>query len=134
MHDKIVGVTSKLPFLYYWICASGFTFLTEWIMFWLLFSYLFWIGRGWCPKFATGLDIINRHSPKVIKVIKLSFCKMILKWEDHFGKRTVWSLLYFLNYDYLWYLAQSQILGITLSTYMNIRRYFYLHMWHVRKF
>ena len=39
---------------------------------------------------------------------------MIPSWENHFGKTTVWSLMYFLNYSLLWYLAQSQILGITL--------------------
>ena len=31
--------------------------------------------RGWSPKFATGLNIINRHSSKSIKVTKLSFCQ-----------------------------------------------------------
>ena len=30
---------------------------------------------GWCIKFATGLNIIIRHSSKSIIVIKLSFCQ-----------------------------------------------------------
>ena len=39
---------------------------------------------------------------------------MIVTWGNHFGKRTVWSLIYFLNYSLLSYLAQSQILVISL--------------------
>ena len=36
---------------------------------------------------------------------------MIHSWEGHFGKRTEWSLIYFLIYAYLNILAQLQILG-----------------------
>ena len=45
---------------------------------------------------------------------------------DHFGKRTAWLLIYFLNYAYYDYLAQSQILGITLYfTYSMIFKDFF---------
>ena len=38
---------------------------------------------------------------------------------DHFGNRTAWSLLYFLNYTYYdIYLAQSQILVTTLYVWL----------------
>ena len=57
----------------------------------------------------------NKHSSKIIRVIKLSFCQNVPPMRHHFGKRTVWSLLYFLNYIcLLWYLSQSQIHRITL--------------------
>ena len=39
---------------------------------------------------------------------------MIPPWVNHFGKRTDWSLIYFLIYAYLNILAQSQILVISL--------------------
>ena len=39
---------------------------------------------------------------------------MVLSWGDHFDKRTVSSLTYFLNYSLLSYSAQSQILIISL--------------------
>ena len=29
------------------------------------------------------------------------FAKMILPWQNHVGKRTAWSLIYFLNYAWL---------------------------------
>ena len=50
--------------------------------------------RGWCIKFATGLNI--NYSSTSIKVTKLSFCQNDPPWVNHFGKRTVWSLMYFL--------------------------------------
>ena len=71
-------------------------------------------SRGWSPKFANGLNMIIGCSSKIIWVIRLLFAKMILLWGDHFGKRTVWSLIYFLNYSLISYLAQSQILVISL--------------------
>ena len=37
-----------------------------------------------------------------------------LNWAKYFCKRTVWSLIYFLNYSLSSYLAQSQILVISL--------------------
>ena len=39
------------------------------------FRRLLYVCRGWCIKFATGLNIINRQSSKSIRVIKLSFCQ-----------------------------------------------------------
>ena len=39
---------------------------------------------------------------------------MIPPLENHFGKITAWSLIYFLNYAQFDILAQSQILGLTL--------------------
>ena len=48
---------------------------------------------------------------------------MIPYKENHFGKTTVWSLIYFLNYSLLWYLAQSQILGITLYMQKIVKDY-----------
>ena len=42
------------------------------------------------------------------------FVKMIHSSGDHFGKRTEWSLIYFLIYAYLNILALSQILVISL--------------------
>ena len=44
-------------------------------------------------------------------------------WGDHFGKRTVWSLIYFLNYSLLSYLAQSQILVISLYVVLYTFKY-----------
>ena len=40
--------------------------------------------RGWCPKFATGLNIIISHSSKSVWVIKLSFCQNDLLIEESF--------------------------------------------------
>ena len=78
-------------------------------------TYLFSIHyRGWVPKFATGLIYQIRHSSKSKSVIKLSFGQNNPPWENHFGKITVWSLVYFLNYAQFDILAQSQILGLTL--------------------
>ena len=70
--------------------------------------------RGWCIKFATGLNTKIDIVQKVYKWSNCPFVKMILLRGDHFGKKTDWSLLYFLNYVYLWYVAQSQIWCTTL--------------------
>ena len=51
------------------------------------------------------------------KIYEWPFCpiaKTIHSWGNHFGKRTEWSLIYFLIYAYLNILAQSQILVISL--------------------
>ena len=51
------------------------------------------------------------------KIYEWPFCpfaKMIHSWENQFGKRTEWSVIYFLIYVYLNILAQSQILVISL--------------------
>ena len=42
----------------------------------------------------------NRHSSKSIRVTKLSFCQNDPPSYNHFGKRTAWSLICFLNYPY----------------------------------
>ena len=42
------------------------------------------------------------------------FAKLILGPENHFGKKTAWSLIYLLIYAYLNILAQSQILSNSL--------------------
>ena len=39
---------------------------------------------------------------------------MMPSWKSHFGKITAWSLIYFFNYSISSYLAQSQILVISL--------------------
>ena len=80
--------------------------------------------RGWVPKFATGLNIIIGIVQKVYEWSNCPFAKMIPKWENHFGKTTAWSLIYFFIYSLLWYLAQSQTLGLTLYV-INILRYKY---------
>ena len=53
--------------------------------------------RDWSPKFATELNVIIGCSSKSIWVTK-----MILPWGDYFGKRTVWSLEYFLSHVYFY--------------------------------
>ena len=50
-------------------------------------------SKGWFDEFETGLNIIIAI---VQKVTKPFFCQN----GDHFGQRTAWSLLYFLNYGY----------------------------------
>ena len=44
---------------------------------------------------------------------------MILPWGDHFGKRTVWSLIYFLNYAYF-YTSPSLIYGTPSTIYYEL--------------
>ena len=51
---------------------------------------------GWSQNFRLGYS----HSSKIIRVTKLSFCQIIPLGVHHFGKRTVWSLIYFLIYAY----------------------------------
>ena len=46
---------------------------------------------------------------------------MIPSWENHFGKITAWSLIYFLNYSLLSYLVQLQILVISLYFFLCIQ-------------
>ena len=52
------------------------------------------ICRDCCPKFATGLKCLNRHRSKNIWMTRLFFCQDGVPY----GKRTAWSLSYFLNY------------------------------------
>ena len=55
-------------------------------------------SRDWSPKFATGLNMMIGCSSKSIWVTRLLFCQNDSPmWGNHFGKRTVWSLIYFLN-------------------------------------
>ena len=44
--------------------------------------------RGWCPKFATGLNIIISIVQTALEWPGCYFAKMILPWGDHFGKKT----------------------------------------------
>ena len=55
----------------------------------------------------------NWHSSKSIRVTKLSFCQNDPLGVHHFGKRTAWSLIYFLIYAY-YNISQSQILVSSL--------------------
>ena len=76
-----------------------------------------------CPKFATVLNIrIGICSSKSIRVTKLCFClsDYHISWVNHFGKRTAFSLIYFLIYAYLNILAQSQVLSNSL--YQNFEQ------------
>ena len=70
--------------------------------------------RGWCPKFATGLKIIIGHSSRSKWVTNLLFCQ-----NDSPIRTSFWqidSLVTRILFELcqLWYLAQSEILGITL--------------------
>ena len=58
------------------------------------------VSRGWSPKFATGLNVMIGIDQKLSERPDCSFAKMMYYQGDHFGKRTAWSLLYFLNYAY----------------------------------
>ena len=58
------------------------------------------IHRGCFPKFANGLNNKIGIFQKVYVWPSCSFVKMISWWENHFGKRTAESLIYFLNYAY----------------------------------
>ena len=58
------------------------------------------IPRGWCPKFAPGLNIKIGIVQKVYVWSSCPSAKKIPPLENRFGKRTVWSLIYFLNYVY----------------------------------
>ena len=66
----------------------------------LLFSGAQLKDRGCFPKFANGLNIKIGIVQKVYEWPSCPFVKMIPWLENHFGKRTAWSLLYFLNYAY----------------------------------
>ena len=56
--------------------------------------------KGWCPKFASGPNIIIDIVQKVYEWSSCRFAKMIPRFEDLFGKIPAWSLIYFLNYAY----------------------------------
>ena len=118
---------SKSDFL----CVLHFGIWSTWTFDWLP-TYLTWTvvdiwlttylphlvhvvcERPLIPKFATGLKCLNRYRSKSIWVIILSLCQNDSLMGYHFGKRTEWSLIYFLIYANLNILAQSQILVISL--------------------
>ena len=58
------------------------------------------VFKGWCDEFETAVNIIIAIVQKVYKLSSCPLAKMISLGVHHFGKRTVWSLLYFLNYGY----------------------------------
>ena len=54
--------------------------------------------RVWCPKFAPWLNIKLDIVQKVYEWSSCPFAKKIPPQENHFGQRTVSSLIYFFNY------------------------------------
>ena len=69
---------------------------------------------GWVPKFATGLNIIIGCRSKSIWVTRLLFCQNDSPiWGSFWQKDSLITHILF-ELCLLWYLAQSQILGITL--------------------
>ena len=71
--------------------------------------------KDWCPKFATGLNTIIGCISKSIWVTKWLFCQnYLLIGESFWQNNNLVTHIFFLKYSLLWYLAQSQILGITL--------------------
>ena len=56
--------------------------------------------RGWCIKFATGLNIEISIIQKVYEWLSCHFPKMITLSGDHFGKISGWSQIYFLIYAF----------------------------------
>ena len=48
----------------------------------------FFFSRGWCPKFAPGLNIKICIVQKGYEWSNCPFAKMIPKWENHFGSMT----------------------------------------------
>ena len=57
--------------------------------------------RGWTKKMYTGPNFKIGIVQKVYEWSSCPFAKMIILWENHFGKTTAWSLIHFLNYAYL---------------------------------
>ena len=62
--------------------------------------FLIFFIRGCLIIIWTGLNIKIGIVQKVYEWPSWYFAKMILHSGDHFGKRTAWSLIYFLNYVY----------------------------------
>ena len=73
-----------------------------------------YVHRGWCPKFATWLNIISRHSSKSIWVTNLIFCQNDSQIRR--SSRQKDSLITHILFELylLWYLAYCQIHRITL--------------------
>ena len=61
------------------------------------------LNRGWCIKFATGLNPKIGHSSKSIKVIKLSFCQNDPPMGESFWRKD--SLITFILFELclFWY-------------------------------
>ena len=57
-------------------------------------------NKGWFDEFETGLNIIIAIVQKVSEWQSCPLAKIIYPWVNQIGKRTVWLLLYFLNYGY----------------------------------
>ena len=73
------------------------------------------VYRDWFPKFENWQNIKIGIVQKIQEWPSCSFAKMILQLWGHFDKKTPWSLIYILYEQCLfWYLAHSQILGISL--------------------
>ena len=57
-------------------------------------------NKEWYDEVETGLNIIIAIVQKVYEWPSCPLAKMISQGVHQFGKRTVWSLLYFLNHGY----------------------------------
>ena len=86
--------------------------------------------RDCCIKFATGINMIIDIAQKVYKWSGCSFAKMVLSWDNHFGKRTTWLLIDILNYAF-WYIYPSRKFDATVSMYRQTTfiflSFFYFH-------
>ena len=76
------------------------------------------VHRGCLKSKKTGLNIKIDIVQKVYDWSNCPFAKMIPPLENHFDKRTAWSLIFFLNYDY--YDIQSSLLTFETTSIMNI--------------
>ena len=56
--------------------------------------------KGWRDEFDGRLNIIIGIVQKVYEWPSCLFTKLIPLWLHNYGKRTAWSLIYFLNYAY----------------------------------
>ena len=54
-------------------------------------------NKGWCDEFGSRLNIIIGMVQKFYEWSSCPFAKMMYWLGDQFGKRTAWSLIYFLN-------------------------------------
>ena len=72
------------------------------------------ICRDCCPKFATGLKCLNRHRSKNIWMTRLFFCQNDSLLEESLRQKDSLVTLILFELCLLWYLAQSQILVISL--------------------
>jgi hypothetical protein len=68
---------------------------------------------------------LNRQIQKVLKWPSCHFAKIIPSWDNHFGKRTAWSLIYFLNYAYLEIWPSVLFFVHPLVVWMKVENYFW---------